>query len=189
MFVKDVSYKTMIEFEEIHTKNLTLRIAYPETMDAIFALESDEEIMRLLGIKDRLQLEDDKRKHKEGLSTHNRKFVHFFIYERGGDRVIGWCGYHTWYTDHHRAELGYSFFEESPRGKGWMTQAVEKVVPFGFDVMKLHRIEAMAGKDNFASLRILEKFGFKKEGHLREHYLRDGVYEDSLVFSLLRGER
>ncbi len=178
----------MIHFEEIHTEHLTLKIAFQETMDAIFALDSDAEQMRLLGIKEHRQLLEDRRKHQEGLSTHNRKFIHFFLYEKGGSEVIGWCGYHTWYTDHDRAELGYSFFSEAPKGKGWMSEVVAKVIPYGFEVMHLHRIEAMVGKDNVPSLRILEKFGFQQEGHLREHYLREGVYEDSLVFSLLRGE-
>lgn len=176
-------------FEEIQTEHLTLRIAHPATMDEIFALPSEVEQMRLLGIQDRRQLRIDQQKHKNGLTTHNRKFVHFFIYEKGGSDVIGWCGYHTWYIDHNRAELGYTFFSDAPKGKGWMREVVAKVIPYGFDIMKLHRIEAMVGVDNHPSLRILEKFGFRKEGHLREHYLRDGVYEDSLVFSLLRSER
>ena len=178
----------MIHFEEIHTKHLTLKIAHPETMDSIFSLDSDLEQMRLLGIKDLRQLQEDQRKHREGLSTHNRKFVHFFLCEKGKDAVIGWCGYHTWYTDHNRAELGYSFFSDTPKGKGWMSEVVAEVISYGFNVMNLHRIEAMAGVDNVPSLRILEKFGFTQEGHLREHYLRDGIYEDSLVFSLLRSE-
>lgn len=178
----------MIHFEEIHTEHLTLKIAFPETMDAIFALDSEEEQMRLLGIKDPSQLVTDQIKHREGLSTHNRKFVHFFLYEHGGSDVIGWCGYHTWYTDHDRAELGYTFFSDASKGKGWMSEVLEKVIPYGFQVMKLHRIEAMVGEDNIPSLKIMQKFGFQKEGHLREHYLREGIYEDSLVFSLLRGE-
>ena len=74
--------------------------------------------MRLLGIKDRRQLKEDQRKHREGLATHNRKFVHFFLYEKGKEEVIGWCGYHTWYTDHHRAELGYAFFSDDPKWEG-----------------------------------------------------------------------
>jgi ribosomal-protein-alanine N-acetyltransferase len=178
----------MIQFEEIHTDHIVMKIAYPETMDAIFALDSEQEQMRLLGIKDVAQLKIDQQKHNEGLSTHNRKFVHFFLYEKDKQDVIGWCGYHTWYTDHNRAELGYSFFSDAPKGKGWMSEVVAKAIPYGFEVMKLHRIEAMVALDNPPSFRILEKFGFQKEGHLREHYLRDDVYEDSLVFSLLRGE-
>lgn len=176
-------------FEEIHTEHLTLRIAHPETMDAIFSIPSEQEQMRLLGIKDKRQLRIDQQKHKDGLSSHNRKFVHFFLYEKAGNEVIGWCGYHTWYIDHHRAELGYSFFSDAPKGKGWMSEAVAEVIHYGFEIMKLHRIEAMVGPTNAKSLRIMEKFGFQQEGHLREHYLRDGIYEDSLVFSLLHGER
>ena len=173
-------------FEKIHTEHLTLRIATPKTMDAIFALPSELEQMRLLGIKDRVQLREDQRKHKAGLSTHNRKFVHFFIYEKGETEVIGWCGYHTWYTDHNRAEIGYVFFDESAKGKGWMSEVLDVVIPYGFQVLKLHRIEAMVGVDNVPSLRLMEKYGFVQEGLMKEHYLRDGIYEDSLVFGLLR---
>lgn len=156
-----------VSFEEIHTEHLTLRIGHPSTMDEIFALPSELEQMWLLGIKDRRQLRIDQQKHKEGLSTHNRKFVHFFIYEKGGNEVIGWCGYHTWYTDHHRAELGYSFFTDEAKGKGWMSEVVAEVIPYGFDVMHLHRIEAMAGVEStfvahFGKVRIQKRRTFAR---------------------------
>ena len=177
-----------VQLRENHTDHLTLRIAEAADMDTIFNQGTEEEQMRILGIENFEKLKEERAKHKEGLSTHNRKFVHFFISEKGQNEVIGWCGYHTWYTDHNRAELGYAFFSNSPKGKGWMSEVVAKVIPYGFDEMNLHRIEAMVGVNNMASLRILEKFGFEKEGHLREHYLRPGIYEDSLVFSLLRAD-
>jgi ribosomal-protein-alanine N-acetyltransferase len=54
--------------------------------------------------------------------------------------------------------------------------------------MNLHRIEAYVGLANEPSNKLMQKFGFTKEGLLREHYLRDGIYHDSLIYSLLRKE-
>ena len=67
-----------------------------------------------------------------------------------------------------------------------MKEAMPEVINYGFEKMGLHRIEAMVGKDNEPSLKLLHAHGFVQEGLLREHYLIDGRYEDSLVFSLLR---
>jgi RimJ/RimL family protein N-acetyltransferase len=54
--------------------------------------------------------------------------------------------------------------------------------------MKLHRVEAFIGPNNQPSLKLVENAGFKKEGNLREHYLKDGEWQDSGVFSLLKRE-
>ena len=101
---------------------------------------------------------------------------------------MGWCGYHTWYIQHDRAELGYELYHESDRGKGYMSELMPYVIEYGFKDMNLNRIEAMVGPTNIPSLKLLEASGFVKEGQMRSHYLRDGEYQDSLVFSLLRNE-
>jgi ribosomal-protein-alanine N-acetyltransferase len=69
-----------------------------------------------------------------------------------------------------------------------MSEVLPEVIRYGFTTMKLHRIEAMVGPNNGASLRLMQKFGFRHEGHLKAHYLRNGIYEDSVVFGLLRSE-
>ena len=69
-----------------------------------------------------------------------------------------------------------------------MTEAMAFIVPFGFDVMKLTRIEAFIGSDNDASIRLALKFGFQKEGLLRDHYYNKGIAEDSEVYGLLKDE-
>jgi len=67
-----------------------------------------------------------------------------------------------------------------------MTEVLSTIIPYGFNQMNLHRIEAMTATYNMASIKTLLKFGFVQEGVLREHYLVDGVMEDSLMFSLLK---
>lgn len=69
-----------------------------------------------------------------------------------------------------------------------MKEALPYIIDYGFDRMNLHRIEAMVGPDNQASLRLVKGLGFVEEGLLREHYFIDGKFYDSLVFSLLKKE-
>jgi ribosomal-protein-alanine N-acetyltransferase len=63
-----------------------------------------------------------------------------------------------------------------------MPEAMKVVLEHGFVKMKLHRIEALVGTQNVASIKLLEKFGFTKEGVLKEHFLINDVYEDSIVY-------
>ena len=51
--------------------------------------------------------------------------------------------------------------------------------------MKLHRIEALVADWNIASVKLLLKNNFIKEGTLKEHYLVDGVFEDSDCYALI----
>ena len=98
---------------------------------------------------------------------------------------IGWCGYHTWYTPHRRAEIGYQIAEEY-QNRGLMKEALVPIIDYGLNKMNLQRIEAYVGEENTASLRLMEIFEFKKEGLLKKHYNIDGINVDSLVFGLLK---
>lgn len=66
-----------------------------------------------------------------------------------------------------------------------MTEALRAVLKYGFETMNLHRVEALIGRENAASLKLVDNFNFKQEGVLREHYVVNGIPEDSLAFSLL----
>ena len=69
-----------------------------------------------------------------------------------------------------------------------MTEAVSAIIDFGFDKLKLQRIEALIGVNNIPSLKIIERHHFIKEGHLRKHYYAADKYEDSILFSILYNE-
>jgi ribosomal-protein-alanine N-acetyltransferase len=143
--------------------------------------------MEFLGLNSEA-LAIEKAKYDKGYATFNKSYRYFKIVAQESQKVIGWCGFHTWYTDHHRAEIGYGLYEEHDKRKGLMSEALKMILDYGFSEMGLHRVEALIGKDNEASLAIVKKFGFQYEGNLREHYNVDGTMEDSLVFGLLKHE-
>jgi ribosomal-protein-alanine N-acetyltransferase len=81
--------------------------------------------------------------------------------------------------------LGY-WMGQSYAGKGHMTAAVRAVVPFAFGTLRLHRIEAACIPGNSASIRLLEKTGFQREGFARQYLCIDGVWQDHLLYARLR---
>ena len=85
------------------------------------------------------------------------------------------------------ASLGYWIGVPFAR-QGLMTAAVRAVLPFGFDSLKLHRIEAACLPSNEPSLRLLRGTGFSEEGFARGYLKIDGVWQDHVLFAMLAGD-
>ena len=175
-------------FETINTEHLILRKLTPELYRQLFTTCTDAESIRFLGLADAEALHKEKEKYAQGLSTYNRSFVNFQILDKTGETLLGACGFHTWYTEHARAEIGYAMNSEEQKGKGIMSEAMKAVLHYGFTNMQLNRVEAMIGPTNIPSLKLVAKFGFTEEGRLRGHYCKRGMIEDSVVFGLLKAE-
>ena len=70
--------------------------------------------------------------------------------------------------------------------QGYMTAAVRAVVPFAFTTLRLHRVEAACIPSNVASIRLLEKTGFVREGFAREYLCINGIWQDHLLYGRLK---
>ena len=84
--------------------------------------------------------------------------------------------------------LGYWIGEPFAR-RGLMTGALHGLVPFAFTSLRLHRMEAACIPSNAASIRLLEKMGFVREGYAREYLCINGLWQDHLLFARLNGDR
>jgi len=80
--------------------------------------------------------------------------------------------------------LGYWIGETFAR-QGFMGAAVGAVVPFVFDQLRLHRLEAACLPSNTASIRLLEKVGFTREGFARRYLRINGVWQDHFLYAML----
>ena len=171
-----------MKFEEIITDRLILRKFTQESFDAIYSDMSQDEQLDILGLNSIEKLLEEREKYKKGLSTHNKKFLYFQLLEQESRNI--------WYLDHKRAEIGYGLFENDYKGKGLMSEAIIPIVDYGFIQMELNRIEAVIEPENKASIKLVNKLNFVKEGQLREHYYNDknNKMEDSIVFALLKSE-
>jgi ribosomal-protein-alanine N-acetyltransferase len=110
--------------------------------------------------------------------------INWAITLKGSTKLIGLIGHYRIKPEHYRAEIGYMLLPEF-NGKGIVSEAVQEVVNYGFDVMKLHSIEAIIDPLNDASAKVLEKNGFVKEAHLRENEFYEGRFLDTVIYSLL----
>lgn len=82
------------------------------------------------------------------------------------------------------AFIGY-FMDRKQNGKGYTSEAVKLLVHYGFKELKLHRIEAGVMPYNTASIRVLEKAGFYKEGIARKSVNINGKWEDHQVLAII----
>ena len=174
--------------ETLITPRLLLRKCTPETYHHVFEHFNKEEQMSFFGFTAPEALAREQEKYAKGMATYNRTFLYFHLLDKETNELIGWCGFHTWYTEHRRAEIGYQLTNDAYKNKGLMSEAIAPIIAYGFEQMQLNRIEAFVGHQNTASLNIMQKMKFTKEGNMRSHYFKNGVMEDSLVFSLLQSE-
>lgn len=82
----------------------------------------------------------------------------------------------------HKAELGY-WLAKQYWHKGIMSEAVAQIISLGFKKFKLKKIFACVIVGNTASLKVLAKNGFKKEGLLIQHVKKDGKLKDEYILS------
>ncbi len=177
-----------MNFLEIETSRLILKGLTPANMNHIFNNLTIPEIKEMLGHRSEEVYLKEEHKHKNGYASYNRSFLLFLLIDKQSSKIIGRCGLHNWNKEHKRAEIGYVMEEESFKRKGLMTEAVQAIINYGFNEMKLNRIEALVGIENIPSLKLMEKNNFFKEGILRQHMLVADRYQDSVVFSRLYPE-
>lgn len=128
---------------------------------------------------------------EEWIETHQSTFdggvgVTFAITLRQSGELAGAIGIRK-NMRFNRAEMGY-WMGKPYWGKGYCTESAKAVIVYGFDEMELNRIFAYHLTRNPASGRVMEKAGMSYEGHLRQHTLRKGVYEDLKLYAILRDE-
>jgi [ribosomal protein S5]-alanine N-acetyltransferase len=73
--------------------------------------------------------------------------------------------------------------------RGYMTAAVRAVIPFAFNTLRLHRLEAACIPSNAGSIRLLENTGFVREGYAREYLCINGIWQDHLLYGRLKDAR
>lgn len=101
--------------------------------------------------------------------------------------VVGTCTLAAVDTTNRRAELGFALGRPH-WGRGYMAAALPAVLEFAFGRLGLHRVHADTDPRNAASVRTLERLGFRREGLLREHYFAAGELQDDVVYGLLQSE-
>lgn len=176
-----------MESVELYTDRLILKGITPKLIHELFRTKNKEEILHFFGT-DEAGYEHYKDMHEKGMETHRVSHYFFLLIERENATPIGACGFHTWNKTHRRAELFYNLYHDEHKQKRYMTEALQVVLKFGYSQMGLHRVEALIADWNTASMKLLLRYGFTREGVMREDYYVNGKNEDSACYSLLKWE-
>lgn len=171
---------------QLETSRLLIRIDSEEQYVARFGSATDDELMAWCGFTKLEDLQMQKLKIAGGFSNYRTSTVQFHLTLRDSGLVVGSIAFHNWYQIHRRSEIGYAMTSDEHKAQGLMREALPEVLRFGFEAMDLNRVEAFISPENEASLRMVERVGFKREGRLRQHYAHDGALDDSVVYGLLR---
>ncbi|AOZ90999.1 GNAT family N-acetyltransferase [Paenibacillus crassostreae] len=177
-----------INFPRLKTERFTLRKAEEKDQHDIFELYSNESVIKYMPFTPFISVEDAINE----MSWYQKIFkeqsgLRWMIEDSESKKVIGTCGFLNYEKMHNRIEIGYDL---TPHfwGKGIMTEVVKCIMDFGFLTMKVNKIEAKVEPENEASIRLMYKLGFHKEGVLRQHEFEKGKYVDLAIFSKLKSE-
>jgi [ribosomal protein S5]-alanine N-acetyltransferase len=170
------------------TGRLDLRPMRMDDAESLFRIYSDPQFARYWSAEPwtslsqaSAQIENDLREMAAG------ERLRLGIFLRSRSVLIGTCSLFQLVPSCRRAELGYGIAREHWR-HGYMFEAVSALVKLAFDDVGLNRLEADVDPRNTASVRSLEKLGFKHEGHLRERWIVGGETSDSAIYGLLARE-
>jgi ribosomal-protein-alanine N-acetyltransferase len=173
-------------FPELTTERLVLKRIQKSDAEDIFKFRSDEGVMRFIPRPLAKTIEDAEKVYQmidEGIN--NLSSINWGLYLKENNRLIGIIGYVRMSKEHFRAEVGYVLHRDF-HNKGLMYEALKEVIDYGFNGMKLNSIEAIIDPDNKPSQRLIEKMGFVKEGHIREHTFHNNKFSDVLIYSKLK---
>lgn len=153
----------------------------------LFLLSGDDNVTRYYNIKTFLKPEDG----QIYLDWFRNRFteragIRWGIRLKGKKNLIGTIGYNN-FTENHRANLGYDL-RSAFWNNGYMAEAAEAVITFGFNYLKINKIEAEVIPGNSQSERLLLKLGFTNEGCLKAWIYGDNRHFDMSMFSLLKKE-
>jgi [ribosomal protein S5]-alanine N-acetyltransferase len=172
-------------FPILTTERLVLRELRHSDAEQVFAMRSDPLVMQHVN-RPLAKSMDDATALIDIISERwtAKEGVQWAVTVKGDDTFIGLIGFWRIVKEHHYAELGYMLARDH-WGRGITSEAICAVLPFGFNTLAFHRIEAITRPANVASIRALQKNGFVQEGHFKENIFWNDEFQDSLHFGRL----
>jgi RimJ/RimL family protein N-acetyltransferase len=172
----------------LDSARLVLRPLDDRDVPALFAIFGDPDVMRFWSSP---PLEDMDAAHAL-LADIRRHFAARTLFQWGVElratgTIIGTCTIFHIDEDHRRGEIGCAI-ARAHWGHGYGSDALTTLIRFAFEQLDLHRLEADPDPHNTASIRLVERQGFRREGYLRERYFLNGEPQDAVYYGLLRRE-
>lgn len=175
-------------FPQMETDRFILRKTEERDTRDLFELYSEEEVLKYTQLLPFSAEDEAWHEMNWHLEIFTQQIgIRWLIEEKRSGKVIGTCGFLHYLKEYGHTEIGYDLAPSYWR-RGIMSEVAAPILAFGFNSMKLNRIEAKVDPANAASIGLLTKLGFKQAGELREYEIEEGNFIELLVFSMLRKE-
>ena len=175
-------------FPTLETSRLILRKFKLTDVDDLFEYASNKNIDKYVP----WHVYNDRNEAVEFINSkiqryNEGKLSSWAIELKKNNKMIGSIDFGKWYTKSNCATIGYTISCDY-WNNGYATEALREVIKFGFETMKLHRIQMEHVKENVASGKVMMKNGLKYEGTLRDAAYYKGKYYDKKIYSILKKE-
>ena len=121
--------------------------------------------------------------------VNDKNTIMFSIRDITNQQLLGCCGlcYINWV--HRHADLSFYIGKDNLYVDDiYALEAVDLLIKYGFNELGLNKIWTEIYEFDKMKINLLQKYGFKRDGQLRENYFYDGKWWDSIIFCLLRRE-
>jgi len=111
----------------------------------------------------------------------------WFVFHRNDRKVIGSVA--LWDYDKENKSTGFGYgLSPLYHGKGYMNEALVLLFKYIYYGLRFHKMHGLVTTNNIPSMKVVEKFGFAKEGVLREHFIVDGKRRDAIYVGMFEHE-
>ena len=172
----------------IETERLTIRALMAHDAESLLEIFSDPEVMRYWNTAPWTSIEDalDFIAQSSGAMQRQEAII-LGMYLKSTGELAGKCMLFSYDSASRRAEIGFGLSRVC-WGKGYINEAGEALIQYGFNVLGLRRIEAEIDPDNQSSAKALKKLGFSREGLLRQRWEVNGTVSDSAMYGRLASD-
>ncbi len=173
-------------FPVIETQRLTLRNFNKLDAETMLEMRSNVEMMKYICRPVLNTIEESEALIQRYENAINDNIgINWAVFLKSENKIIGNVAFHKIDKENYRAEIGY-YIHPNYWKKGFVTEAIEAIIKYGFEVYKFHSIEALIDPRNEASKQVLNKFNFVEEGLVKENFYFEGEFLDTGIYSLLK---
>lgn len=177
-----------MSFPILETERLQLIELNKSHISTLFKQFSREDVTRYYGMDPFVEVEQAEKMIQSFATNLERKqSIRWGLQVKETEELVGTIGLNNLKLWSKKCEVGYDLHPDY-WGKGYIKEALDKVLEHCFETLELSRVGAVTFPENEASWKLLFNSGFKKEGLLRNYLYQGEKNHDAFVFSITKAD-
>ncbi|MCH7656707.1 MAG: GNAT family N-acetyltransferase [Bacteroidetes bacterium] len=176
----------------LKNKNILLRAPEPEDLELLYKWENDTSVWQagntLSPFSKFILRKFIENSHKDIHETRQQRFM-IDLQSKTPVETIGTIDLFDYDPFHERAGIGILIMNNKIRQRGYATEALQALINYSFEILRLHQLFANVDVENSASLKLFEKHGFRITGEKKEWTKTPSGRKDEYFLQLLRTDR